>query len=165
MADMIYCRVNVIMTAFTPSPTQGVPATVTATMEITGQTPNPSGDPYFHINGDSLIVKVPAGTPARIEYSLVNHTTSTDIFYIFGMFFTNPPPDVHVDETMFPLVLIAQGVPIQASMEGLDIYPRPYTVSVVDQNSSTGFWEYTIGIQDLNTAQIGLFDPGIENEQ
>lgn len=161
---MIYCRVNVNMTSFTPSP-PGVPSTVEATMAITDQTPNPDGDPYFSIFENQITVSVPQGTPARLEYSLVNQTGSTDIFYIFGMFFSNAPVRVEHNIGAFPLVLIGQDVPVQASMEDLDISPAQYTVSVVDQNGRDGFWAYTIGIQNLNTGVIGTFDPGIDNEQ
>lgn len=161
---MINCHVNVIMNAFTSSPTTGVPADIDATMELTTQTPNPSGDPYFSILDDQLSVNVPQGTPVRIEYSLVNQTGSDDIFYIFGMFFSHAPQRVQQNVGVFPLVLIAQGVPLQASMEDLDISPATYTVSVVDQNDQYGLWEYTIGVQDLNTGEIGTFDPGIVNE-
>ena len=165
MDTMIYCQVNVIMNTFTPSSISGMPATVGATMEITGQTPNPSGAPYFSLQNNQLAVNVPTGTPARVEYTLENATGSKDIFYIFGMFFSNAPKKVEHDIGMFPLVLIAQGVPVQASMDDQDISPQEYTVSVVDQNDRSGLWQYTIGIQDLNTGMTGVFDPGIVNEQ
>ncbi len=165
MDTMIYCQVNVVMNAFTSSPTAGMPATVSATMEITDQTPNPSGAPYFSLQNNQLAISVPNKTPARVEYSLVNQTGSSDIFYIFGMFFSNAPKKVEHDIGMFPAVLIAQEVPMQASIDDQDISPEPYTVSVVDQNDRAGFWQYTIGIQDLNTGAIGMFDPGIVNEQ
>ena len=162
---MIYCHVNVIMTGFTPSATPGMPAEVTATLELTEQTPNPKGAPYFTMKNGNLSVDVPKGTPARVEYSLVNQTGSSDIFYICGMFFTNPPAKVEDDIGTFPLVLIAQDVPVKVRMEDYEIQPAPYTTTVVDQNSRPGFWEYTICIQDLNTAVIGLLDPGVQNDE
>lgn len=168
MDTMIYCRVNVIMQAFKASPTAGVPADVVATMEITDQTPAPDGGTaYFYIDGSSLKVSVPTGIPARIEYHLKNSTQdlATDIFYIFGMFYSNAAKHLETDIGAFPVVLIAGDVPVTAQMDGDDITPQPYTVSVVDQNDTTGLWSYTIGIQDLNTGAIGMFDPEIENEE
>ena len=163
MDPMINCHVNVIMTGFkTHGPSK--PADVVATLELTTQTPNPSGAPYFTMVDGNLGVKVPRGTPARIEYSLIDKTGGTDTYYIFGMFFTKPSKHVEMDVGMFPLVLIAQKDPVQASILGYDISPAPYTVSVVDENGSVGFWEYSIGIQDLNTGIIGILDPGLDNQ-
>jgi hypothetical protein len=162
MDPMINCHVNVIMTGFKPHGEK--PADVIATLELTSQTPNPGGKPYFVLNGSSLTVSIPTGTPGRVEYSLVDKTGGADTYYIFGMFFTKPSKHVQQDSGMFPLVVIAQGDPLQASMLGYDISPAPYTVSVIDRNDASGFWEYSIGIQDLNTGVIGILDPDIGND-
>lgn len=161
MDPMINCHLNVIMTTFKPHGQK--PADVAATLELTSQTPNPGGSPYFSLTGDKLAVNIPIGTPGRIEYSLIDKTGDSDTYYIFGMFLSKASKHVEQDAGMFPLVLIAQDDPVQASMLGYDISPAPNTVSVIDRNGANGFWEYSVGIQNLNTGVIGILDPGIDN--
>ncbi len=164
---MINCHVNVTMTSFTPSKEPGGYAEVTATMELTSQTPNPdtSAPPYYTLEDDTLQVAVPKGTPCRAEYTLINKTGSTDLFYIFGAFFTYGPKQVSQNIGAFPVVMLVGDIAVKANIDGYDVTPSTYTISIVDSNEKSGYWEYTLGIQDLNSGSIGLFDPGYDNEE
>jgi len=162
---MITCNLSINMTEFT-LPSGGGPAVVSATMSITSQTPNPTpgGAPYFSLtSGDSLSVNVPFGTPVLLAYDL---TWSVSGYFVFvGVYFTETPP-TGMGIGAFPLVILNQAdISASATVLGETFSPDA-NMTVVDGNyaAAGGLYQYTIGIQNLQTFAVGIYDPIITND-
>jgi hypothetical protein len=164
MSSMIKCNLNVNMTAFTPSSAKGTPASVTATLDIKGQTAPPDGGaPYFTMKDGTLYVNVPDGTPARLQFFLVNQTGDATAYGLCGVFMQSVPKGYTQVSGEFPLIVISGNISVQVTWGLYSFTPSVNSLSVVDTNTMDGAWEYALGVQNFSTLEIGIYDPEVEN--
>lgn len=116
--------------------------------------PLPEPPPTLEIDGDNI--KIKSEYPVRLIYNLPDAR-----YVLVGAAWEELLPNT-VGKTAFPDVLMRRNVTM----------PVPYgppliggsCLTVKDNAQTPGAYHYVLIIQDANTAEIGIYDPPIENE-
>lgn len=123
--------------------------------QMPGGAPLPEPAPTLTLTGNNVVIK--SEYPVRLIFNLPDPR-----YILVGVAWDVVEPSNSVGQTTFPEVLSRRNVTVPVPYQ--PAVPGGSCLTIVDNAQDQGTYEYALIIQEVDSGEIGLLDPGMDND-